>query len=403
MVADVQYARVSTSIPTVNVANRSALCQSTNFRSNMKCWLLLAAVFASACLLQVNSYRIVCYFANWAIYRSGNGKFQVGDINADLCTHHIYAFAGLNSDGEVLIRDQYVDIQYGGFADFNAMKNDHPNIVTMIAIGGGDAGTEAFTAIVNDAGKLNTFVDNIVNFISTYGFHGADIDWEFPTTNEKAGYVELLRLLRTKFDQNGYVLSAAVPGDYGSVANAYDISSVSQYVDFLNVMTYDMHGAWESATGENSPLYAGPADTTEYSKYQNVDYMMKFYINSGAAAEKLNLGVGAYGRTFTLADSSNNGVGAPISGAGDLGPYTGGEGSWNYNEICMMIGRGDLTEHWNDDQYSAYATGGDQWVGYDNVRAIGYKMQYIKDNGIGGAMVWTIDMDDFNNICGKEG
>lgn len=34
-------------------------------------------------------------------------------------------------------------------------------------------------------------------------------------------------------------------------------------------MTYDFHGSWERNTGENSPLFSGPADTGDY-KYFNV-------------------------------------------------------------------------------------------------------------------------------------
>ena len=65
--------------------------------------------------------------------------------------------------------------------------------------------------------------------------------------------------------------------------------------------------------------------------FQN--YMMSFYNNNGAPSEKINLGIGAYGRSFTLTDPANNGVGAPISGPGKSGPYTGGTGSLNYNEV----------------------------------------------------------------------
>lgn len=40
---------------------------------------------------------MVCYFASWATYRVGEGKFDVENIDVDLCTHIIYTFAGLDS------------------------------------------------------------------------------------------------------------------------------------------------------------------------------------------------------------------------------------------------------------------------------------------------------------------
>ena len=36
----------------------------------------------------------------------------------------------------------------------------------------------------------------------------------------------------------------------------YDVPEMSQYVDFINIMTYDFHGQWESKVGHNSPLHS---------------------------------------------------------------------------------------------------------------------------------------------------
>lgn len=50
-----------------------------------------------------------------------------------------------------------------------------------------------------------------------------------------------------------------------------------------------------------------------------------------------------------------------------------------------------------------YAVAGDQWVGFDDERSIRNKMQWLKNNSYAGAMVWTVDMDDFNgNVCGGD-
>ena len=48
-----------------------------------------------------------------------------------------------------------------------------------------------------------------------------------------------------------------------------------------------------------------------------------------------------------------------------------------------------------------YAFKGNQWVGYDDVEIIRKKSEYIKDMGLGGGMVWALDLDDFTNRCGE--
>ena len=56
---------------------------------------------------------LVCYYANWSIYRPGVAKFTPENINPFLCTHLIYAFAGMNKDYELKPFDSYNDIQLG--------------------------------------------------------------------------------------------------------------------------------------------------------------------------------------------------------------------------------------------------------------------------------------------------
>ena len=43
------------------------------------------------------TYKKICYFTNWAQYRTGPGKFQPEHIDPFLCTHIIYAFAYIHN------------------------------------------------------------------------------------------------------------------------------------------------------------------------------------------------------------------------------------------------------------------------------------------------------------------
>jgi chitinase len=43
---------------------------------------------------------------------------------------------------------------------------------------------------------------------------------------------------------------------------------------------------------------------------------------------------------------------------------------------------------------------GDQWLGIDDEGSIRNKVAYINSNGLGGAMIWSIDQDDVHGRCG---
>jgi GH18 family chitinase len=67
------------------------------------------------------------------------------------------------------------------------------------------------------------------------------------------------------------------------------------------------------------------------------DSAIQYWIQKGAPKDKLNLGIGTYGRSFTLKSASNNGVGASTTGAGQPGPYTQESGYLGYNEVQQFL------------------------------------------------------------------
>lgn len=75
-----------------------------------------------------------------------------------------------------------------------------------------------------------------------------------------------------------------------------------------------------------------------------------------------------YGKTWTLSDPNNHGVGAPGFSVGEAGPYVREAGVFGYNELCEQIGNGQWTVQFDDQARAPYAFKGNQWVTYDNVQ-----------------------------------
>lgn len=45
---------------------------------------------------------VVCYISTWAVYRPGQGAYSIDNFDPSLCTHVVYAFAGLDPQQSII-------------------------------------------------------------------------------------------------------------------------------------------------------------------------------------------------------------------------------------------------------------------------------------------------------------
>ena len=257
--------------------------------------------------------------------------------------------------------------------------------------------------MVATAATRKIFIDSALAFLKKHQLDGLSLDWEYPgnrgsPAGDKEKYILLLQEILASFvkdavTQNStrYILTASVGAGSKVIAKAYEISKMAMYLDWINLMAYDLHGSWENVTGCTTAM-KGVTPTVPNS--------LDIWLSGGMPANKITLGLAAYGRSFQLKSYRVHGLGAPAIGPGSPGQYTRASGSLAFYEMCDVFW--DEKVSW---AYSAagatYAYKGNQWVGYDTESSIKHKVTtLINKFNLRGFSFWALDFDDFaGNIC----
>jgi chitinase len=371
--------------------------------------------------------RIVAYFIEWGIY---GRNYQPADMPLEKITHINYAFANIGADLRIAIGDPYAAIDnfypgdtwdqpYRGCYNQinNVLRTQYPHIKTLISVGGWTwSGRFSDVALSSDSRAV--FAASCVEFIRAYNFDGVDIDWEYPVCcglgsntyrlEDNANYTLLLQELRLQLDaaaaQDGrtYLLTIAAPAGYDKVANI-DPAGIAAACDWINVMTYDFHGAWDlSQTGHQAALYPNPDDPSndEIATLYNASAAIDLFLESGVQPSELVLGVPFYGRAWAGVGPANNGL---FQAANSVPPGTwedwssGDTGVNDYTEIMSFLASGLYALHRDEHSqvpwlYSPTQHGG-HFISFDDDVSMATKAQYVQDSDLGGIMLWEITGD----------
>ena len=153
-------------------------------------------------------------------------------------------------------------------------------------------------------------------------------------------------------------------------------------------MSYDLHGTWDSTNKFLGPYIAAHTNLTEIDNALSL--LWRNNINPGNVV----LGLGFYGRSFTLADPSCTTAGCKFTSGARAGTCTQSVGTLSYAEIERIVASGGKVT--KDDiaavKMVVYDT--DQWVSYDDAETLKMKVDYANAHCLGGTMVWAASTDD---------
>ena len=352
--------------------------------------------------------RVIGYFTSWRTGANDQPRFLASDIPWSKITHINYAFAHIDANNQLSVGNESdpqnpaTGLQWPGVAGaemdpafsykghFNLLskfKKQYPHAKTLISVGGWaetggyfdasgnrvpSGGFYTLTVTANNQvnqAAIDTFANSAVAFVRRFGFNGVDIDYEYATSMNDAGhpldwsvsnprraalmrgYVALMKTLREKLDaaavqDNKYYLLAVAAPASGYLLRGMETYQVTQYLDYVNIMSYDLHGAWNQFVGPNAALYDDGRDAElaswnvyTTSQYANIGYLNTdwayHYFRGALPAGRINVGVPYYTRGWRNVNGGSNGLWgtAPQSSGCSIGLTNCGQGALGIDNI----------------------------------------------------------------------
>lgn len=320
------------------------------------------------------------------------GLIDVDKISPDKITHINYAFVDVK-DGKAFLTNEVTDTT--NFRKLNELKQKNPDLKILISIGGWAWSRNFSDAVLTTEGQ-KIFAKSAVEIMKNYNLDGVDIDWEYPAIpgdegnvyrpEDKQNYTLMFEAIRAELNilekETGkkYLLTTAVGGFQKFIDNT-EMGKAQQYLDYVNIMTYDYHPDKQAVHHTN--LYA----SDKYELKQSADIAIKAYITAGVPVEKLVMGIAFYGRTYTLEKGSSKGIGDPVTeqirGAG----YTYIKDS--------LVNQNENYRYWDESARAPYLFNFYKgiFVTYDDEESVKEKCQYVLENKMAGVMFWEYSSD----------
>jgi chitinase len=273
-------------------------------------------------------------------------------------THVNYAFGHVNDGFNGVRIDNEERLK-----SIVALKRESPSLKVLLSIGGWGSGR--FSEMAADDINRQSFAADCGRVVEQFGLDGIDMDWEYPTNSsanissspdDTRNFTLLMQDIRK-------VIGPEKLLTFASAANAryVDFKAVEPYVNFVNIMTYDM----ARPPFHHAGLYRSP-----FTQHHSVEESVDLHVNAGIPADKLTLGIPFYGR--------------------------GSHAVPNFIDYKDIIKLTDYTTHWDDVAKAPYLTDKDDTLvcTYETSRSIAYKCAFLHEKGMLGAMYWDYNGDD---------
>ncbi|KFY89077.1 hypothetical protein V500_05953 [Pseudogymnoascus sp. VKM F-4518 (FW-2643)] len=262
------------------------------------------------------------------------------------------------------------------------------------------------------AANRDTFATNVAKFVRDHGLDGVDFDWEYPGAPDIPGippgspydgmnYVYFLNSMRDKL-ADGKSLSIAAPASYWYL-KGFPIKAMSDLLDYIVFMTYDLHGQWDYSSKFANPACDYGNCLRSHVNMTETYNALAMITKAGVPASKVVAGITSYGRSFQMTTAGCTGplctFTGPESGASP-GPCTNTAGYISMAEIKDILVRGDGgAKTWVDpvSQSNIMVYNDLQWVSFMDDENKASRIAFYKYINLGGTTDWAVDLQKYTD------
>ncbi|KAF3392821.1 hypothetical protein F1880_008720 [Penicillium rolfsii] len=340
-------------------------------------------------------------------------------IDTSKYTHLHFGFGSISQDYEISIGDDLITYEFNNFKYLSGPKK-------ILSFGGWDFSTKPETYNIfrqgTQAANRLKLATNIANFIKVNNLDGVDIDWEYPgapdipdipagAEDEGDNYFKFLVILKNLL--GGKSLSIAAPASYWYL-KGFPIAKISQVVDYIVFMTYDLHGQWDAANPNSQDGCATGNCLRSQVNLTETMNSLAMITKAGVPSNRVVVGVASYGRSFAMADAGCHGpdcqfMGTRANSYATKGRCTGTAGylaNAEINEIIMGNSSGlnardtvsiRVNQHYLDKESDSNILIYDdtQWVAYMSPEIRESRVSKYQSLNMGGSVNWATDLESF--------
>ncbi|MGK0252664.1 MAG: chitinase [Mariniflexile sp.] len=331
-------------------------------------------------------YKIIAYVHGWQDNWGENNE------KARQITHINYAFANIK-DGKVTEGNE---TDGETFMKLNKLKQTNKELKILISVGGWSWSKNFSDAVLTEKSR-QIFANSAINFMLRHKIDGIDLDWEYPgqlgdnnhfRPDDKEHFTNILKLLRKKLDSvsttNKHYLLTIATGANQNYLDYTNMKEAHQYLDFVNIMTYDYVTGGSKRTGHHANLFMSEFDN---DKQRNSAKAVQEHIEAGIPAHKIVLGVPFYGRYWKGAQPENNGL---------YQNAVGETGGFSYSTIADSLSNNAFVSYWDESAKAPYIwrEKDSMFITYENMKSMQYKVDFVKNENLGGIMFWQFNGDN---------